>query len=45
MSLCMTDGIIMLRVFKIKVKKTMVVNIGARNLFLKFLQKYPILRT
>ncbi len=45
MGLCMTDGIIMLRVFKIKVKKMKVVSIRNRNLSLKFLQKYPILMT
>ncbi len=45
MGLCMTDGIIMLRVFKIKVKKMKVVNIRNRNLSLKSLQKYSILMT
>ena len=33
----MTDGIIMLRAFKIKMKKSMAVNIENRNLSLKFL--------
>ena len=43
--LCMADGIIMLRAFKIKVKKAMAVNLRNINLSLKFLLEYPILMT